>query len=80
MNEITITLTEEQMDTIHFALSLLKEYDERRIRETAKELEEETDGLWIDLLKTRESGYWGQISKVMNLQKMILSRKARATA
>ncbi len=80
MNETTITLTEEELNMVCFALTLLKKHDEKKIKDTTEELAEETDDFWIDLLKTRESGCWERISKCMNLQKKIESRKARATA
>ncbi len=80
MNEMTITLTEEQMDIINYALTVLAERDQKMALEAGRDLETETDDFWKDLLTTRAREHRNRSMKCMYLQKTIESRKARATA
>jgi len=80
MNEMTITLTEEQMGIINYALTVLAEQDKKIALEAGRDLETETDDFWKDLLSTRAREHRNRSMKCMYLQKTIESRKALATA
>ncbi len=80
MNEMTITLAEEQMDIIHYVLTVLAERDKKIALETGRDLETETDDFWKNLLTTRAREHRNRSMKCMYLQKTIESRKAHATA
>ncbi len=73
MNEITITLTEDQADIICRALSLLKKHDEKKFRKTVKAAGEETDSLLRNSLKGRAIRHQNRAANCVRLQNKIRS-------
>lgn len=73
MNEITITLTEEQADIICRALSLLQEHDEKGIRETTRASETETDNCLKNLFNICAARYKNRTINCIRLQDRIES-------
>ncbi len=69
MNEITITLTEEQMDIINYALTVLAERDQNMALEAGRDLETETDDFWKDLLTTRAREHRNRSMNVCTFRK-----------
>ncbi len=83
MNEITITLTEEQWDTIDLALTFLVKHDEMRIAQLNGALDDMGDASRERMrneFKPSIDRYKGQLADCTRIQNTIESRKAHATA
>ncbi len=77
MNELTITLTEEQADTISMALAVLVQHDTNEIEKINKGLNAEIEISLKDMLKTCADKYGDRIAMCARIQNIITARRER---